>query len=110
VAGSSDAQVQLRMKRTAISEKEGKVEAVLSKRKRELLQLLGKSECVHMYTCAHAQSRTHVHRRMHTHIYKCTHVRTHKHFDTSACTFTYTHIKRFKGVSEYVVSKVLLTN
>ncbi|KAF5825903.1 hypothetical protein DUNSADRAFT_6048, partial [Dunaliella salina] len=41
VVGSSDAQVQLRMKRGAIQDKEKKLSDVLTRRRRELIQLLG---------------------------------------------------------------------
>uniref|UniRef100_A0A7S3VU85 DNA repair protein RAD50 n=1 Tax=Dunaliella tertiolecta TaxID=3047 RepID=A0A7S3VU85_DUNTE len=44
VVGSSDAQMQLRMKRAAIQDKEKKLSDVLTRRRRELIQLLGTAE------------------------------------------------------------------
>jgi len=41
VTDSSEAQALLRLKRSAIAEKEARLNSVLSKRRRELLHLLG---------------------------------------------------------------------
>jgi len=56
IAGSSEAQVQLRMKRSAIADLEAKLMSLLSRRRRELLQLLGTGVgCVFVFAHLHLQ-------------------------------------------------------